>query len=191
MGVNRFYVTITLALSSAVVYTRHLFRPREECLTHQCNILREHKNQTNTEIKQRWGQQEITEMLKQKNTNSWTPVFENRIHCFINGKQPGSNKGVSLISNGQKTIKCIRSPSIYFTERCLSYQQWPENYQVYPIAINLLYCTTSVANFYIVQIILIDGNVDYEYLTMPSRHMTSIQRRLNVMTLHRRWDDVV
>ena len=37
-GLNRFYVATTLALSSAVVYTRHLFSPREELLTHQCNI---------------------------------------------------------------------------------------------------------------------------------------------------------
>ena len=31
-------VAITLALGSAVVYTRHLFSPREGFLTHQCNI---------------------------------------------------------------------------------------------------------------------------------------------------------
>ena len=33
-GLNRFYVATTLALISAVVYTRHLFRPREGLLTH-------------------------------------------------------------------------------------------------------------------------------------------------------------
>ena len=37
-GLNRFYVATTLALSSAVVYTRYLFSSREEFLTHQCNI---------------------------------------------------------------------------------------------------------------------------------------------------------
>ena len=37
-GLNRFYVAITLALSSAVVYTRHLFSPRVGFLTHQCSI---------------------------------------------------------------------------------------------------------------------------------------------------------
>ena len=37
---NRFYVTTTLVLSSAVVYTRHLFIPREEFLTHQYNIFK-------------------------------------------------------------------------------------------------------------------------------------------------------
>ena len=35
---NRFYVITTLALSSALVYTRHLFSPREGFLSHQCNI---------------------------------------------------------------------------------------------------------------------------------------------------------
>ena len=47
-GLNRFYVATTLALSSAVVYTRHLFSPREGFLS--VLHLREHKNQTNTEI---------------------------------------------------------------------------------------------------------------------------------------------
>ena len=38
-GLNRFYVATTLAFSSAaLVYTRHLLRPREGFLTHQCNI---------------------------------------------------------------------------------------------------------------------------------------------------------
>ena len=37
-GLNRFYVATILALSSAVVYTRHLFSPCEGFLTHQCNI---------------------------------------------------------------------------------------------------------------------------------------------------------
>ena len=37
-GLNRFYVATTIALSSAFVCTRHLFSPREEFLTHQCNI---------------------------------------------------------------------------------------------------------------------------------------------------------
>ena len=35
-GLNRFYVATTLTLSSAVVYTRHLFSPHEEFQTHQC-----------------------------------------------------------------------------------------------------------------------------------------------------------
>ena len=35
---NRFYVATTLALSSAVVYTRHMFSPLEGFQTHQCNI---------------------------------------------------------------------------------------------------------------------------------------------------------
>ena len=37
-GFNRFYVATILALSSTVVYTRHLFSPREGFLTHQCYI---------------------------------------------------------------------------------------------------------------------------------------------------------
>ena len=74
-GVNRVYVATTFALSSAVVYTGHLFSPREGFLTHQCNIFE------NIKIKriQRWNndetrQQEITEMVKQKETNSRIPV---------------------------------------------------------------------------------------------------------------------
>ena len=35
---NRFYEATTLALSSVVVNTRHLFSPREGFLTHQCYI---------------------------------------------------------------------------------------------------------------------------------------------------------
>ena len=35
---NRFYVTKTLALCSAIVYTRQLSSSREGSLTHQCNI---------------------------------------------------------------------------------------------------------------------------------------------------------
>ena len=52
-GLNRFYVATSLALSSAVVYTRHLFSPREGFRTHQCNISENIKNQTKTEMKQR------------------------------------------------------------------------------------------------------------------------------------------
>ena len=37
-GLNRFYVATTLALSSAVVYTKHLFSSREGFMIHQCNI---------------------------------------------------------------------------------------------------------------------------------------------------------
>ena len=37
-GLNRFYMATTLVLTSDVVYTRHLFSPREGFLTHQCNI---------------------------------------------------------------------------------------------------------------------------------------------------------
>ena len=37
-GFNRFYVATILALSSTVVYTRHLFSPCEGFLTHQCYI---------------------------------------------------------------------------------------------------------------------------------------------------------
>ena len=51
-GFDRFYVATTLALSSAVVYTRHLFSPREGFLTHQCYISENKTDQTNTEIKQ-------------------------------------------------------------------------------------------------------------------------------------------
>ena len=55
-GQNRFYVATTLALSSAVVYPRHLLSPREGLLTQQCNISEKiKKNQTNIEMKQRWG----------------------------------------------------------------------------------------------------------------------------------------
>ena len=77
---NRFYAATTLALSSAVVFTRQLFSPREGFLSHQYNIS-ENKNQTSTEIKKknkkkttRTRQQEITGLLKQKKTISWTPV---------------------------------------------------------------------------------------------------------------------
>ena len=74
-GLNRFYVATTLTLSSAVVYTRHLFSPREEFLTHQCNIsesikIKEYRDETTVRARQ----QEITEMLKQTKTNSTTPV---------------------------------------------------------------------------------------------------------------------
>ena len=53
-GLNRFYVITILALSAAVLYTRHLFSPREEFLTHQCNI------SENIKIKriQRWNNDE-------------------------------------------------------------------------------------------------------------------------------------
>ena len=51
---NRVYVAITLTLSSAQVYTQHLFSPRERFLTHQCNISENIKNQTNSEMKLRW-----------------------------------------------------------------------------------------------------------------------------------------
>ena len=37
-NLNRFYVATIIALSSAVVYTRHLFCPREEFQTHQYKI---------------------------------------------------------------------------------------------------------------------------------------------------------
>ena len=74
-GLNRFYVTTTLALSFAVVYTRHLFSPREGFLTHQCNISENIKIKLILdEITMGTRQQEITEVLKQKKTNSWTPV---------------------------------------------------------------------------------------------------------------------
>ena len=70
-GLNRFYVATTLAVSSARVYTRHLFSPREGFLTHQFNISRTSKsNECRDETTMRMRQQEITEMLKQKKTNS-------------------------------------------------------------------------------------------------------------------------
>ena len=53
-GINQFYVARALAISSAVVHTRHLFSPREVFLTRQCNISENIKNQTNTEMKKRW-----------------------------------------------------------------------------------------------------------------------------------------
>ena len=37
-GYNSIYMATTRVLSSPVVYTRHLFNPREGFLTHQCNI---------------------------------------------------------------------------------------------------------------------------------------------------------
>ena len=52
-GLNRFYVATTFALSSALVYTRHLFSPREGFLTHLCNIRENITNQTTTEMKKR------------------------------------------------------------------------------------------------------------------------------------------
>ena len=51
---NRFYVPITLALSSDVVYTRcvqSVWSASNASVQH----LQEHKNQTNTEMKQWWG----------------------------------------------------------------------------------------------------------------------------------------
>ena len=53
-GLNRFYMATTLALSFAMVYTRHLFSPCERFLTHQCNI------SNNIKIKQiqRWNNNE-------------------------------------------------------------------------------------------------------------------------------------
>ena len=66
-SLNRFYVATTLALSSAVVYTRHLFSPREGFLTHQCNISeREHKNQMNTEMKKQKKKKKKTNKKKTK-----------------------------------------------------------------------------------------------------------------------------
>ena len=48
---NRFYVTTTLVLSSVVIYTRHLFSPKEGVFTQQCIISK------NIKIKriQRWN----------------------------------------------------------------------------------------------------------------------------------------
>ena len=70
-GLNRFYVATTLTLSSAVVYIR-----RERFLTHQCNISDNIKsNEYRDETTMRTRQEERTEMLKQKKTNSWTPVW--------------------------------------------------------------------------------------------------------------------
>ena len=78
-SLNRFYVATTLAFISAVVCTRHLFSPREGFLTHQCNIFE------NIKIKwiQRWNNDEDSTarnnwMLKQKKTNSRTPVGPTR-----------------------------------------------------------------------------------------------------------------
>ena len=57
----------TLALSSAVVYTQHMFSPREGFLTHQWSISENIKsNEYKDETTVRTRQQEITEMLKQK-----------------------------------------------------------------------------------------------------------------------------
>ena len=42
---NRFYVVTTISHSSSVVYTKHLFSPREGLLTHQCNISKKIKIQ--------------------------------------------------------------------------------------------------------------------------------------------------
>ena len=76
-GLNQFYAATTLALSSTVVYTRHLFSPREGFLTYQCNISKNIKSYRD-ETMMRIRQQEITEMLKQNKTNSWTPVGPTR-----------------------------------------------------------------------------------------------------------------
>ena len=76
---NRFYAATTLALSSAVVYTRRLFTPREAFQT-SVEHLPEHKtsNEYRDEITMRTRQQEITEMLKRKKSNSRTPVGPTR-----------------------------------------------------------------------------------------------------------------
>ena len=66
---KRFYVATTHALSSAVVYTKHEFSPREGFLIHQRYIfenLKSYKYRDETTRKTR--QQYITEMLKQKKT---------------------------------------------------------------------------------------------------------------------------
>ena len=63
VGFNRVYAATNLALSSAVVYTRHLFT-FEGVLTHQCNIsqtIKSNRDETTMRIRQ----QEIMEMLKQ------------------------------------------------------------------------------------------------------------------------------
>ena len=74
-GQNRFYVATTFALSSAVVYPRHVLSPREGLLTVQ--YIRENKKKSNEyrdETTMRTRQQEVIEMLKQKKTNSGTPM---------------------------------------------------------------------------------------------------------------------
>ena len=77
-GLNRFYVATTLVLSSAVVYTRHLFSPREGFLTHQCNVSENIKSEYRDETTMRTLQQDITEMLNQKKTVSRTPMDPTR-----------------------------------------------------------------------------------------------------------------
>ena len=65
-GFNRFCVATTLARSSAVVYTRHLFSPREGFLTHQCYISENIKIKRIQKKKtMRTRHQEIPEMLKE------------------------------------------------------------------------------------------------------------------------------
>ena len=52
-GLNRFNLATPLALSSSVVYTRHLFSPRKRVPNSSVQHLREFTNQTNTDMKQR------------------------------------------------------------------------------------------------------------------------------------------
>ena len=65
-GLNRFYMVTTLALSSAVAYTRRLFSPREGFLTHQYNI------SVNIKIKriQRWNNDEDSTARNNWNTET-------------------------------------------------------------------------------------------------------------------------
>ena len=73
-----------------------LFSPREGFLTHQCNISENIniKNEYRDETTIGTRQQKINEMLKQKKTNSWTPVGPTR------ARASGTNR-LTLKSLGQ------------------------------------------------------------------------------------------
>ena len=74
---NRSYVATTLAPSSAVVYTRHLFSLREGFLAHQCNI------SENIKIRriQRWNDDEDSTAR-----NNWNAEAKQNKHLAIRTK---------------------------------------------------------------------------------------------------------
>ena len=88
---NRFYVATTLALSSAVVYTKHLFSLREGFLTRQRNI------SENIKIKriQRWNNDE--DSTARNNWNAAANVLKKSVlMCVINKKSTSKQSPTKL-----------------------------------------------------------------------------------------------
>ena len=81
---NQFYVATTLALSSAVVYTRQLFSPRKGFLNHQYNIS---KNIKIKEI-QRWNNDE--DLTARNNWNAEAKENQQLDSCWPDQSQSQS-----------------------------------------------------------------------------------------------------